>query len=214
MQNQCYNPGMAALIPGRTDSLNFGRRLRLFRKRHGLTQAELGAIVSVDQTTVSGWERGAEQPRDWYIHADTIADALNVPVSALTGEESDHERAVRVAEEALDYATATPRSEEAMAVPPRPGAETYLQMIRRHFPAATPEQFQEIQRQVEAFMAHNIQEMRAINRIGDTILQLAKERTGEGGDEDDGEDTTERKPFRPEPEEFHGERVKAVLRAN
>ncbi len=202
MQISCYYDGVTGDPHGRMDALNFGRKLKLYRKRRGITQDDLGAVVNLDQSTISGWERGAEPPRDWFIYADEIAQALGVSAADFDNEPP----AVPINQEP---------QEDAAPVTPRQGAETIQQMIRRHFPHASPEQFAELQSLVEAFMQHNIQEMRAINRVGDVILQLAKERSGEGGDED-GEESAEeakkRKPFRSEPEEFHGERMIEIFR--
>jgi transcriptional regulator with XRE-family HTH domain len=41
------------------DEKLIGRRLRELRKHRGLTQAEVGAQLGVDQTVVSNYERGA-----------------------------------------------------------------------------------------------------------------------------------------------------------
>lgn len=41
----------------------WARLLRLWRSREGLSQAELGELLGVDQTSVSRWERAVDLPR-------------------------------------------------------------------------------------------------------------------------------------------------------
>lgn len=129
------NEELAARI---NDLLNErGWTQRTLEERAGLASGYISPLLS-------GKMRSQPKP----VTLRRIADALNVSVSQLTGEETPRERAIRIAEEARDYGFAEPRSEEAAPVTPRPGSETLQQVIRRHFPNATPEQFADIERQV------------------------------------------------------------------
>ncbi len=49
-----------------------GKILRRMRKEKGMNQTELADMLNIDQTTLSGWERGYRQPTYEAIH--TIAD--------------------------------------------------------------------------------------------------------------------------------------------
>ena len=42
--------------------MDWQQALKDYRRRHGLTQAALAESLNVDPTTVSGWERGRDQP--------------------------------------------------------------------------------------------------------------------------------------------------------
>lgn len=65
MQISCYNEVMQT-SDNNDERLvgHFGQALRFYRRRAGLTQAQLAGKVGVDQTTLSGWESRAESPRD------------------------------------------------------------------------------------------------------------------------------------------------------
>lgn len=56
-----------------------------FRKKRGLTQAQLAAIVEVEQPTVQRWERGMREPT--IAKLKEIADALGVSLSDLLAED-------------------------------------------------------------------------------------------------------------------------------
>ena len=47
---------------------NLGRVLRDERKRRGLTQADVGAIVDVTGAAVSRWERGTDRMKAYALH--------------------------------------------------------------------------------------------------------------------------------------------------
>ena len=75
-----------------------GGRIRLYRKRSGLTQEQLASKINVTKSRVSNWEQGINRP-----DADILADicrALNVSPGDLldvhlsTDELTDHERKV------------------------------------------------------------------------------------------------------------------------
>lgn len=56
-------------------------KIKDIRKRHGLDQAEFGAKVGVDQSTVSKWERGLQTPRtEAYL---AISNLFGVPLAEL-----------------------------------------------------------------------------------------------------------------------------------
>ena len=58
--------------------------IEFYRKREGMTQAELADRVFVDQSTVSKWESGENPPRRRLL--PLIADALGCTVEELTTE--------------------------------------------------------------------------------------------------------------------------------
>ena len=58
--------------------------IEFYRKREGLTQAELAEKVFVSQAAVSNWEEGKYPPRRRLL--PLIAEALNCTVEELTTE--------------------------------------------------------------------------------------------------------------------------------
>ena len=64
----------------------FAERLRAARKSAGYGGAELSRLLSVGSNTISRWETGSREPSLEMINK--IADALNVSVSYLVGEEA------------------------------------------------------------------------------------------------------------------------------
>ena len=50
------------------------KRVRLLRKRLGLTQAQLAQRLTVDRATISRWERGQQRPRRIY---EQLMEAMN-----------------------------------------------------------------------------------------------------------------------------------------
>ena len=54
-------------------------RLRAHRRARGLRQSDLARLLSIDQTTVSLWERGAARPRRQSCQA---LEAIFAPLSA------------------------------------------------------------------------------------------------------------------------------------
>ena len=87
----CYNPSMAmeqASKPANGDDslveeiVSFGRALRFYRDRSGLTQVELAEMVPMRSTTLSNWEGRAEPPADFYA-VSTIAKILKVDAQDL-----------------------------------------------------------------------------------------------------------------------------------
>jgi transcriptional regulator with XRE-family HTH domain len=52
-----------------------------YRKRAGLSQAELAAKLNVAQTTVSGWERGYREPDNKTL--DKLSEILGVSIDSL-----------------------------------------------------------------------------------------------------------------------------------
>ena len=65
--------------------VQFRVALRQFRKLQGMTQGELGQLVGVPQSTVSKWEKGAQQPDTE--HATKLSEAIGTPVGILLGFE-------------------------------------------------------------------------------------------------------------------------------
>lgn len=60
--------------------------IEFYRKRAGLTQAELAEKLNVDQSAVSHWEKGDWPPRRRLL--PILAQALDVTVEELTTEEA------------------------------------------------------------------------------------------------------------------------------
>lgn len=74
--------------------MNFGQRLRAARKFAGLTQAQLGGIVGIDQTTISDFERGKSGSSSF---CASIAAACGVdPLWLETGEGEMRPKAAEV----------------------------------------------------------------------------------------------------------------------
>lgn len=65
--------------------VQFSVALRQFRKLKGMTQGELGQLVGVPQSTVSKWEKGAQQPDAE--HAAKLSEATGTSLSILLGFE-------------------------------------------------------------------------------------------------------------------------------
>lgn len=65
-----------------TRSTHFGKTLRYFRRRAGLTQTELGNLVKAGQTTIVGWEKQADPPDDPFMLAE-LARVLQAPIEYL-----------------------------------------------------------------------------------------------------------------------------------
>ena len=59
--------------------------IKTFRERRGISQAELARLLSVSQQTVSGWERGAKNPR--LEKLPSLANLLGCSIADLITEE-------------------------------------------------------------------------------------------------------------------------------
>ncbi|MEO1015349.1 MAG: helix-turn-helix transcriptional regulator [Pseudomonadota bacterium] len=72
------------------DQNTIGARIRHARKRKGLNQTELGALIGVSQPSIANWEKGAHGPRDSML--EKMAVALGVAPAWLKGGggASDH----------------------------------------------------------------------------------------------------------------------------
>ena len=65
---------------------NIGDLIVEKRKEHGLTQAELGAMLGISGKAVSKWERGLSKPCEE--HLEHLINLLGLPVeSTITAEE-------------------------------------------------------------------------------------------------------------------------------
>jgi transcriptional regulator with XRE-family HTH domain len=74
---------MSSLPATGPQQVGFGKALRFYRRRRGLTQQELGERLGFDQTTISDWERGRDAPRDLYVFLDDLAEVLAVDPQTL-----------------------------------------------------------------------------------------------------------------------------------
>lgn len=85
-----YVEGTMAGRPPSTEGTVFGRRVAEFRKRKGLTQAELAAILDVTAPMIVYCERRAANPSLELLLK--LSKALDVTVSELVGEEPASKR--------------------------------------------------------------------------------------------------------------------------
>lgn len=72
---------------GMTDSTPIGKKLKLERKRLGITQVQLAQRLGVGQSTISDLENGGLQ--SWHVHRDKLASIFKKPRSYF--EPSDEE---------------------------------------------------------------------------------------------------------------------------
>lgn len=63
-----------------------GQRIYVMRTSRGLNQIDLAKMAGVSRSTISMWETGNRKPG--YQELEALADAFNVPVSALITDES------------------------------------------------------------------------------------------------------------------------------
>jgi transcriptional regulator with XRE-family HTH domain len=64
--------------------MDIGERLRVVRKKHGLTQVELAARLGVSQTAISDYESGRTKPRHEKLVA--LASVLGTSTDELVGK--------------------------------------------------------------------------------------------------------------------------------
>lgn len=86
-----------------TDSLPIGMKLKLERKRLGLTQKQLGERLTVGQSTISDLENG--NLASWHVHRDALAKIFGKPRAYFEpgeGEVSDQPDSVDVRSDAPD----------------------------------------------------------------------------------------------------------------
>ena len=62
-----------------------GKRIKELRLEKGLSQPQLAKLVGVSNGMISIWENNINEPKASYLKA--LANALEVPVSVLLGEE-------------------------------------------------------------------------------------------------------------------------------
>lgn len=67
--------------------MNYGEKIAELRKKHGMTQAELGDALNVTYQAVSKWERGESQPD--FETMSKIAKLFNVPLGHFAGGENE-----------------------------------------------------------------------------------------------------------------------------
>lgn len=61
----------------------FGTRLRRIRKKRGLTMEQLGSLIGVAKTTISGYENGSREPQLSIIYK--LASSLHTSADHLLG---------------------------------------------------------------------------------------------------------------------------------
>ena len=64
------------------------RKLKRYRKETGLSQADVGQILEVDQAAVSRWETGKTTPVRKY--REKLARLFEVPVEDILKEDGDN----------------------------------------------------------------------------------------------------------------------------
>ncbi len=69
------------MVAGKMNNMNVYARIKSARKKMGLSQDELSALVGVSRTAISQWERGETTPRGKYL--SNLATALHVTVEWL-----------------------------------------------------------------------------------------------------------------------------------
>lgn len=67
--------------------MSLGNRIKLARKRLGLTQGAVGNKFGITDKAVSGWERGESQPETGRL--PSLAQFLKVPLAWLLNGEGD-----------------------------------------------------------------------------------------------------------------------------
>ncbi len=72
------------------EKLNIGEIIKRNRERHGITQSELGKMLSVSNRAVSKWENGESYPSIELLKPLSVI--LNVSVKELLGERADFEQ--------------------------------------------------------------------------------------------------------------------------
>ena len=65
--------------------MSIAENIRRLRQRHGLSQAEVGAIAGVSDKAVSTWETGAKEPRMGAIQK--LADHFHISKSDIIDDE-------------------------------------------------------------------------------------------------------------------------------
>jgi len=69
----------------------FGNYLHEMRKKHGLTQFQLGALVGVSDKAVSKWENGITKPQSRILHK--LSEILNISADELLSCQESHDKA-------------------------------------------------------------------------------------------------------------------------
>ena len=69
--------------------MSIAENIRRLRKRHGLSQAEFGAIAGVSDKAVSTWETGAKEPRMGAIQK--LADHFHISKSDIIDDEPSND---------------------------------------------------------------------------------------------------------------------------
>lgn len=72
-----------------------GQRIYVMRTSRGLNQIDLAKMTGVSRSTISMWETGNRKPG--YQELEALADAFNVPVSALITDENQSQENDEVA---------------------------------------------------------------------------------------------------------------------
>lgn len=66
-----------------------GQRISTMRNSRGLNQIDLARMVGVSRSTIGMWETGNRRPG--YTELEALADAFNVPIGALLGDEKQRQ---------------------------------------------------------------------------------------------------------------------------
>ena len=93
----------------------FGLKIAALRKKHGLTQVELGEQLGVSQTTITDYERRTPNPSLKLVQK--LAAFFDVSVAELLGEGTTEKvRKPTQLERAFDSVKALPRSKQKVIV--------------------------------------------------------------------------------------------------
>ena len=72
------------------EKLNIGEKIKKHREMQGITQSELGRLLSVSNRAVSKWENGESYPSLELIRP--LSEILNIGIKDLLGEKSESDK--------------------------------------------------------------------------------------------------------------------------
>ena len=79
---------------------SFGKNLKIYRKRLGITQSELSSLVGVSQVTIANYEKGCRFPKQIYLR--NLAKVLEVSIDQLMGSSYENEKSMSVEDFSFD----------------------------------------------------------------------------------------------------------------
>ena len=111
LKKLCYTDGMSKV----NASHPFGKRLAILRKEQGLSQTELGKMMSVSRGMIAYYESSAKNPTIEVI--EHAAETLGVSISFLVDEHSPTKRGPKSKLEKLtDKLSSLPKNKQKVVV--------------------------------------------------------------------------------------------------